>query len=78
MQNSALSFSILLDRHKINLKEILSAFREDYIIRYNEGLELVTIRNHDQKTIDFVTKGKRNILEQKTRNTIRIVLKDLK
>ena len=51
--NSALSFSILLDRHKINLKEILSAFREDYIIRYNEGLELVTIRNHDQKTIDF-------------------------
>ena len=78
MQNSALSFSILLDRHKINLKEILSAFREDYIIRYNEGLELVTIRNHDQKTIDFVTKGKRNILEQKTRNTIRIVLKDIK
>ena len=58
--------------------EILSAFREDYIIRYNEGLELVTIRNHDQKTIDFVTKGKRNILEQKTRNTIRIVLKDIK
>jgi len=78
MQNSALSFSILLDRRKINLNEILSAFREDYVIRYNEGLELVTIRNHDQKTIDFVTKGKRNILEQKTRNTIRIVLKDLK
>ena len=78
MQNSALSFSILLDRSKINLNEILSAFKKDYVIRYNEGLELVTIRNHDQKTIDFVTKGKRNILEQKTRNTIRIVLKDLK
>ena len=28
-----------------------------------------------KKTVDFVTKGKRNILEQKTRQTIRIVLK---
>ena len=75
MQNSALSFSILLDRKKINLEKILSLFKDDYTIRYNEGLELVTIRHYDQKTVDFVTKGKRNILEQKTRQTIRIVLK---
>ena len=75
MQNSALSFSILLDRKKINLEKILSLFKNDYTIRYNEGLELVTIRHYDQKTVDFVTKGKRNILEQKTRQTIRIVLK---
>ena len=75
MQNSALSFSILLDRKKINLENILSLFKDDYTIRYNEGLELVTIRHYDQKTVEFVTKGKRNILEQKTRQTIRIVLK---
>ncbi len=75
MQNSALSFSILLDRKKINLEKILSLFKDDYTIRYNEGLELVTIRHYDQKTVEFVTKGKRNILEQKTRQTIRIVLK---
>ena len=75
MQNSALSFSILLDRKKINLDKILTLFNDDYTIRYNEGLELVTIRHYDQKTVDFVTKGKRNILEQKTRQTIRIVLK---
>ena len=75
MQNSALSFSILLDRKKIDLEKILNLFKEDYTIRYNEGLELVTIRHYDQETVDFVTKGKRNILEQKTRQTIRIVLK---
>ncbi len=76
MQNSALSFSILLDHKKINLNQVLSTFEDDYQIRYNEGLELVTIRHYDQKTIDFVTKGKKNILEQKTRHTIRIVLKN--
>jgi aspartate kinase len=75
MQNSALSFSLLMDRKKANPEQIKQILGDSYKIWYNDDLELVTIRHYDQQTIDLVTKGKTTILEQKTRQTIRIVLK---
>lgn len=76
MQNSALSFSILFDRSKTDPMKIVEKFKDQYHVKYNEGLELVTIRHYDQKTIDRVTVNKTLILEQRTRQTIRIVMKD--
>jgi len=77
MQNSALSFSILMDGNKINPSTILEQFSEMYEVRYNEGLELVTIRHYDDATIERVTKDKEIILQQRTRYTARFVLKSL-
>ena len=77
MQNSALSFAIALDHDKIDLEKILNLFNESYNVRYNEGLELVTIRHHDQATIDRVTEGKEILVEQKTKQTARFLLKDV-
>ena len=76
MQNSALSFSILFDRSKTEPTSLLEKFKDQYEVRYNEGLELVTIRHYDQATIDRVTKDKEILLEQRTRHTIRMVMKD--
>ncbi len=76
MQNSALSFSILLDHGKVEPEKILQLFSDTYAVKYNEGLELVTIRHYDQATIDRVTEGKEIILEQKTRQTARIIIKN--
>ena len=77
MQNSALSFAIALDHDKIDLEKILNLFNESYNVRYNEGLELVTIRHYDQATIDRVTEGKEILVEQKTKQTARFLLKDV-
>ncbi|MBI3239730.1 MAG: aspartate kinase, partial [Flavobacteriia bacterium] len=41
------------------------------------GLELVTIRHYDQATIDRVSVNKDILVEQRTRQTIRMVMKDL-
>lgn len=76
MQNSALSFSILVDAEKVEIETLLTEFQKDYEIRYNEGLELVTIRHYDQATIDRVTVEKEIILEQYARSTARIVMKN--
>ena len=76
MQNSALSFSILLDLLKINKEDILNRFQSDYNIKYNEGLELITIRHYDEETISKMTKGKVILVEQKTRETARFVVKN--
>jgi len=76
MQNSALDFSILLDRNKVNPDQILELFNDTYEVRYNEGLELVTIRHYDAETLARVTENKDILLEQKTRQTARLVMKE--
>jgi len=77
MQNSAVSFHFLVDEKKTNIDQLLKLFGEKYLLKYNEGLELVTIRHYNQETIDKVIAGKEIMLQQKTRQTARIVMKDL-
>lgn len=74
MQNSALSFSFLMDDKQEIISQVKAALESSFIVRYNTDLELVTIRHYDQQTIDFVTTGKEILLEQKTRSTARFVM----
>ncbi|MBM3185618.1 MAG: hypothetical protein FJZ67_04900 [Bacteroidetes bacterium] len=76
MQNSAVSFHFLLDEKKALIDKLIALFGEKYILKYNQGLELVTIRHYNQETIDKVVTGKEILLQQKTRQTARIVMKD--
>jgi len=76
MQNSALSFSIVFDRSKTDPMRLVEKFKDQYEVRFNEGLELVTIRHYDQATIDRVTVDKDILVEQRTRYTIRMVMKN--
>lgn len=77
MQNSAVSFSVCLDIDDEKLKKLKEKLEDQFIVRYNKGLELVTIRHYDQATIDRVTQSKEILMEQKTRQTARIVMKNI-
>ncbi len=76
MQNTALSFSICVDWDERRIPELIKSLETDYIIKYNKGLELVTIRHYDQETIDRVIINKEVLLEEKTRNTVQMVMRD--
>jgi aspartate kinase len=75
MQNSALAFSILIDRKKVKIEEFIESFSASYQVKYNDNLELITIRHYNDSTIKQLTENKEFILEQRTRQTLRIVLK---
>jgi aspartate kinase len=75
MQNSAISFTICVDADHLIGPDVLAALQEDYILRYNENVELLTIRHHNTATISRLTKGRKILMEQKTRNTVHLVLK---
>lgn len=77
MQNSAVSFSVCLDISEQKLQLLKEKLEDQFIIKYNKGLELVTIRHYDQATIDRVTINKEILMEQKTRQTVRIVMKNI-
>jgi aspartate kinase len=75
MQNSALSFSILVDAKKVSIPELLSVLKNTFNVKYNDNLELVTIRHYNTETIESICRDKIVIIEQKTRHTARFVLK---
>jgi len=75
MQNSALDFSMVLDQKKVPIESFMDHFKDNYHVRYNEGLELVTIRHYNDHIIGKLTQEKVVLLEQRTRQTARLVLK---
>lgn len=76
MQNSALSFSVCLDNDPKKIPTLTEKLRERFRVLYNDKLELITIRYYDQATIDRVCIGKTILLEQKSRYTVQLVVKN--
>jgi aspartate kinase len=76
MQNSAISFSVSIDDDEQKVPALITTLQKDYRVLYNNKLELVTIRYYDQATIDRVTKGKKILLEVKSRYTVQLVVKN--
>lgn len=75
MQNSAVSFSFLVDAEKVNLEKLIGSLSKHFKVRYNESLELVTIRHYNDTIIQEITHGRTQLMTQADRQTIRIVLK---
>jgi len=75
MQNSAISFSVCVDNDSNRIDKILEMLSESYSVKYNDGLELLTIRHYDDATIQKLITDKEVLVEQKSRHTARFVMK---
>ena len=75
MQNSAINFSVVVDEDTRELNDVMEELQQTYAVRYNEQLALVTIRHYNEQIIEELTGSKERVLEQRTRSTIRFVLK---
>jgi aspartate kinase len=53
---------------------VLAALQKNYSLRYNDNVELLTIRHYNPAAISRVTKGRKILMEQKTRNTVHLVV----
>ncbi len=76
MLNSAISFSVSVDNDEEKIAQLITDLSETFKVKYNKGLELVTIRYYNQQTIDRVIVNKDVLLEVKSRHTCQIVMKD--
>ena len=74
MQNSAVSFSVCVDYDKHKLTKLIEELKINYKVLFNYDLLLYTIRHYDQKSIDEIIKNNTLFLEQKSRNTIQLVV----
>lgn len=76
MQNTAISFSVVVDDDADQIPHLLAQLKDDFHVSYNNKLELITIRYYDQATIDRVLVYKKLLLEQKSRYTVQLVARN--
>ena len=77
MQNSAISFSVCFDDDKNKTFMLIELLKKDYWVRYNEGLQLYTIRYYYPSTIVNLSQGREILLEQRSRTTAQLVMKEI-
>jgi aspartate kinase len=75
MQQSAIDLNLVLDAPEANWEEIFSELSPYYSVRYNTDLTLITIRHYTEETLDWMVKEKDIYLEQHSRLTARMLVK---
>ena len=75
MQSSALSFSVCIDNKPQRFQSLKSLLSKSYNIKYNDKVELITIRHYNKESIKKVLQNRTPILEQKSRTTLQLIIK---
>ena len=74
IQTSALDLSICIDENEKKLQQLISSLEQSFIIRYNIGLQLFTIRHYQPGIENDFIKGKKVFVEQRSRSTLQLVI----
>jgi len=77
MQNSAVSFSFCIDNDSHKIPELLDVLKKKFEVYFNENLIMYTIRHYNEDSISKLLINKELLLEQKSRHTIHLVVKDM-
>ena len=74
IQTSALMLSFCFDSDKTKLKQLMACLQDDFSIKYNDGLQLFTIRHYQDGLENDFIKGRKILVKQSSRSTIQFVL----
>lgn len=76
LQTSAISISIVIENELFKLEKLIHSLRNQFEIRYNENLQIITVKNHNQALMEKLTHNKEILLEQMTRTTFQVLIKN--
>jgi len=74
-QNTAISLLCCFDDHPEKIDLLASNASQLFDVEVEKNLTLVTIRHYDKGTINRFTKGKQVVLEQKTMETVQLLMR---
>ncbi len=75
MQNSAVSFSVCFDQNREKLQAVINALQDEFVLKYNEGLQLLTLRHDKGAWFEKLTKNKTVFIRQQNRTTIQVLMR---
>lgn len=78
LQNSAISFSVCFDENINILPLVLSDLKENFNVKYNTNLQLITLRHYNKEATTNILKDKTLLIEQKNRTTVQYLVEKIK
>jgi aspartate kinase len=75
MQTSAISLSVCTDFQEDKLDKLINKLNNEFTVRYNRDLTLLTIRHYNQGSLPDFVASRSVLLEQRSRVTLQLVIK---
>jgi aspartate kinase len=75
VQQSAMNFSVAIDQPERGFDKLITDLKKRFVVLYNEGLELLTIRYYNEDVIQKMTQDRTVFVAQKTRTNVRFLMK---
>ena len=75
MQNSALNFSVCADVKPTMCEGLIAELSDRFLVRYNEDVDLFTVRHYKTLDLPEKLKDKTVLIQQRSRSTLRYVLR---
>ena len=77
MQLSAITYSACFDADDRRFPKLMTALGKKFKLKYNSGLELLTVRHFNREIINNLTQNKAVLLEQTSRHTAQMVVRNI-
>lgn len=77
MQNTAISFTICVPNIPDRLDKFIKDISDEFRVKKEDGLELITIRHYNEDTITNLKKGRMVLFEERIRNTLQMVVRNV-
>jgi len=75
VEASAVSIDVCVDDERAKIDILINDLKTEFAAVYNEKMEMLTIRHYTPESMELITKGREILLEQKTRSTVRFVVR---
>lgn len=77
MQNSAISFSVCVNDIDDKVDRFIRTIEGQFKVMLDRELELITVRHFHNDVLESLTRGKIIMLEERIRNTVQLVVKNV-
>ncbi len=77
MQNTAISFTICVPNVPERIEKLIAEISDEFTVKREDGLELMTVRHAPNDVIDNLKKGKIVLFEERIRNTVQMVIRNV-
>lgn len=76
VEASAVNIDVCVDDDREKIEILKNDLKSEFTIVYNDRVELITVRHFTADAVDYITRDREILLEQRTRSTVRFVVRN--
>jgi aspartate kinase len=75
VEASAISIDVCIDDERTRVESLIADLKTEFTAAYNDNVEMLSIRHYTPEAISRITNDREILLEQRTRNSVRFVVR---